>query len=274
MMKDKGKLFLGGSLSIIFIIFFFPFFWIISSAFKSPQEIIQKKSTIIPRSFTFEHFEKILFSSDFLIYLKNSLIVSFFSMFIAVILSIFAAYGLHKLKFYGNKLVERSLLVTYAFPGVILLIPMYLMLGKMGLLNSYFALILINVTFSTPFAVWMLKAFFKTIPYDIEEAAMIDGASKMTILFKIIFPLALPGIASVSIFCFIISWTEYMFASIMISGDDLKTLPVGLASIVGQYQIDWGFLLAGATLASLPVIILFIFVGKYFVSGLTDGAVK
>ena len=274
MMKDKGKLFLGGSLSIIFIIFFFPFFWIISSAFKSPQEIIQKNSTIIPRSFTFEHFEKILFSSDFLIYLKNSLIVSFFSMFIAVILSIFAAYGLHKLKFYGNKLVERSLLVTYAFPGVILLIPMYLMLGKMGLLNSYFALILINVTFSTPFAVWMLKAFFKTIPYDIEEAAMIDGASKMTILFKIIFPLALPGIASVSIFCFIISWTEYMFASIMIRGDDLKTLPVGLASIVGQYQIDWGFLLAGATLASLPVIILFIFVGKYFVSGLTDGAVK
>ena len=273
-MKDKGKLFLGGSLSIIFIIFFFPFFWIISSAFKSPQEIIQKNSTIIPRSFTFEHFEKILFSSDFLIYLKNSLIVSFFSMFIAVVLSIFAAYGLHKLKFYGNKLVERSLLVTYAFPGVILLIPMYLMLGKMGLLNSYFALILINVTFSTPFAVWMLKAFFKTIPYDIEEAAMIDGASKMTILFKIIFPLALPCIASVSIFCFIISWTEYMFASIMISGDDLKTLPVGLASIVGQYQIDWGFLLAGATLASLPVIILFIFVGKYFVSGLTDGAVK
>lgn len=274
MMKDKGKLFLGGSLSIIFIIFFFPFFWIISSAFKSPQEIIQKNSTIVPRSFTFEHFEKIIFSSDFLIYLKNSLIVSFFSMFIAVILSIFAAYGLHKLKFYGNKLVERSLLVTYAFPGVILLIPMYLMLGKMGLLNSYFALILINVTFSTPFAVWMLKAFFKTIPYDIEEAAMIDGASKMTILFKIIFPLALPGIASVSIFCFIISWTEYMFASIMISGDDLKTLPVGLASIVGQYQIDWGFLLAGATLASLPVIILFLFVGKYFVSGLTDGAVK
>ena len=274
MMKDKGKLFLGGYLSIIFIIFFFPFFWIISSAFKSPQEIIQKNSTIIPRSFTFEHFEKILFSSDFLIYLKNSLIISFFSMFIAVILSIFAAYGLHKLKFYGNKLVERSLLVTYAFPGVILLIPMYLMLGKMGLLNSYFALILINVTFSTPFAVWMLKAFFKTIPYDIEEAAMIDGASKMTILFKIIFPLALPGIASVSIFCFIISWTEYMFASIMISGDDLKTLPVGLASIVEQYQIDWGFLLAGATLASLPVIILFIFVGKYFVSGLTDGAVK
>ena len=274
MNKIKKYSLLYLSLSAIFIVFFFPFFWIITSAFKSPQEIIQKQSTIIPKSFTLEHFDKILFSSDFLIYLKNSLIVSFSSMIIAVFLSILAAYGLHKLKFYGNKLVERSLLITYAFPGVILLIPMYLMLGKIGLLNSYFALILINVTFSTPFAVWMLKAFFKTIPNEIEEAASIDGASKIIILSKIILPLALPGIASVSIFCFIISWTEYMFASIMISGNDLKTLPVGLASIVGQYQIDWGFLLAGATLASLPVIILFLFVGKYFVSGLTDGAVK
>tara|TARA_B110000483_G_C18152827_1_gene526166 strand:+ start:752 stop:1576 length:825 start_codon:yes stop_codon:yes gene_type:complete len=274
-MKQIKKYFLlYSSLGIIFIIFFFPFFWIITSAFKIPQEIIQRHSTIIPRSFTLEHFHKILFSSDFLIYLKNSLIVSFSSMIIAVILSMLAAYGLHKLKFYGNKYVERSLLITYAFPGVILLIPMYLMLGKIGLLNSYFALILINVTFSTPFAVWMLKAFFKTIPSEIEEAAAIDGASRITILFQIIFPLALPGIASVSIFCFIISWTEYMFASIMINSNDLKTLPVGLASIVGQYQIDWGFLLAGATLASLPVIILFLFVGKYFVSGLTDGAIK
>jgi ABC-type glycerol-3-phosphate transport system permease component len=120
----------------------------------------------------------------------------------------------------------------------------------------------------------MLKAFFKMIPNEIEEAAYIDGASRLRILYSIILPLASPGIASIAIFCFIISWTEYMFASILISGDDMRTMPVGLASIVGQYQIDWGFLLAGATIASLPVIILFIFVGKYFVSGLTDGAIK
>ena len=195
-------------------------------------------------------------------------------MIIAVTLSLLAAYGLHKLKFYGNRLVEQSLLVTYAFPGVILLIPMYLMLSKIGLLNTYFALIIINVTFASPFAVWMLKAFFKMIPNEIEEAAYIDGASRLRILYSIILPLASPGIASIAIFCFIISWTEYMFASILISGDDMRTMPVGLASIVGQYQIDWGFLLAGATIASLPVIILFIFVGKYFVSGLTDGAIK
>ena len=276
MIKENNikLIFLSLSLLLIIIIFFFPFFWIITSSFKSPEEIIATSTTIIPRSFTLEHYDKILFNSDFFIYLKNSLIVSFSSMIISIILSVSAAYGLHKLKFYGNKFVEYSLLVTYAFPGVILLVPIYLLFAKVNLLNSYFALIIVNVLFATPFAVWMLKAFFKLIPNEIEEAAYIDGASRYVVISRIIVPLAAPGIASVAIFCFIISWTEYLFASILISGDDLKTLPVGLAGIVGQYQIDWGFLLSGAVLASLPVILLFVFIGKYFVSGLTEGAVK
>ncbi len=276
MIKEKNikLIFLSLSLILIILIFFFPFFWIITSSFKSPEEIIATSTTIVPRSFTLEHYNKILFNSDFFIYLKNSLIVSFSSMIISIILSVSAAYGLHKLKFYGNKFVEYSLLVTYAFPGVILLVPIYLLFAKVNLLNSYFALIVVNVLFATPFAVWMLKAFFKLIPNEIEEAAYIDGASRYIVISRIIVPLAAPGIASVAIFCFIISWTEYLFASILISGDDLKTLPVGLAGIVGQYQIDWGFLLSGAVLASLPVILLFVFIGKYFVSGLTEGAIK
>ncbi len=266
--------FLSLSLLLILLVFFFPFFWIITSSFKSPEEIISTSTTIIPRSFTLEHYNKILFNSDFFVYLKNSLIISFFSMIISIILSVSAAYGLHKLRFYGNKFVEYSLLVTYAFPGVILLIPIYLLFAKVNLLNSYFALIIVNVLFATPFSVWMLKAFFKLIPTEIEEAAYIDGASRFIVISKIIIPLAAPGIASIAIFCFIISWTEYLFASILISTDSLKTLPVGLASIVGQYQIDWGFLLSGAVLASLPVIILFVFIGRFFVSGLTEGAIK
>ena len=266
--------FISLSLLLILLVFFFPFFWIITSSFKSPEEIISTSTTIIPRSFTLEHYNKILFNSDFFVYLKNSLIISFFSMIISIILSVSAAYGLHKLRFYGNKFVEYSLLVTYAFPGVILLIPIYLLFAKVNLLNSYFALIIVNVLFATPFSVWMLKAFFKLIPTEIEEAAYIDGASRFIVISKIIIPLAAPGIASIAIFCFIISWTEYLFASILISTDSLKTLPVGLASIVGQYQIDWGFLLSGAVLASLPVIILFVFIGRFFVSGLTEGAIK
>ena len=276
MIKEKNIkfIFLSSSLLLITIIFFFPFFWIISSSFKSAEEIISTSTTIIPKSFTFEHYNKILFSSDFFTYLINSLIVSFSSMFISIILSVSAAYGLHKLKFYGNRFVEYSLLVTYAFPGVILLIPIYLLFAKINLLNTYLSLIIVNVLFATPFAVWMLKAFFKLIPDEVEEAAYIDGASRFVVISSIVIPLASPGIASIAIFCFIISWTEYLFASILISTDSLKTLPVGLAAIVGQYQIDWGFLLAGAVLASLPVIILFVFIGKYFVSGLTEGAIK
>ena len=202
MIKENNikLIFLSLSLLLIILIFFFPFFWIITSSFKSPEEIIATSTTIIPRSFTLEHYNKILFNSDFFIYLKNSLIVSFSSMIISIILSVSAAYGLHKLKFYGNKFVEYSLLVTYAFPGVILLVPIYLLFAKVNLLNSYFALIIVNVLFATPFAVWMLKAFFKLIPNEIEEAAYIDGASRYIVISRIIVPLAAPGIASVAIF--------------------------------------------------------------------------
>ena len=138
MIKEKNikLIFISLSLILILLIFFFPFFWIITSSFKNPEEIIATSTTIIPRSFTLEHYYKILFYSDFFIYLKNSLIVSFFSMFISIILSVSAAYGLHKLKFYGNKFVEYSLLVTYAFPGVILLVPIYLLFAKVLHLNQ------------------------------------------------------------------------------------------------------------------------------------------
>jgi multiple sugar transport system permease protein len=136
------------------------------------------------------------------------------------------------------------------------------------------ALIVINVTFAAPFAVWMLQAFFRTIPQELEEAAALDGASRMKIILRILLPLAAPGVASVAVFAFIMSWTEYMFASVLIISDANRTLPVGLAGIIGQYQIDWGLLLAGATLTTIPVLILFALVGRYFVEGLTAGAVR
>ena len=133
---------------------------------------------------------------------------------------------------------------------------------------------IVNVTFAAPFAVWMLQAFFRTIPLELEEAATLDGATRLQVLLKIMLPLSAPGIASIAIFAFIMSWTEYMFASVLIVSEASRTLPVGLAGIIGQYQIDWGLLLAGATLTTLPVIVLFSFVGRHFVEGLTTGAVK
>ena len=148
------------------------------------------------------------------------------------------------------------------------------MLSQLGLIDRLLALIIINVTFTAPFAVWMLRAFFTTIPLELEEAAALDGANRLQALTYIMLPLSAPGVASVAIFAFITSWTEYMFASVLILSDANRTVPVGLAGIIGQYQVDWGLLLAGATVTMLPVLILFSLVGRSFVEGLTAGAVK
>ena len=147
-------------------------------------------------------------------------------------------------------------------------------MSRIGLVDSLASLILINVALAAPFAVWLMRAFLASVPVEIEEAARIDGASPMTILFRVIIPLIRPGIASVAIFAFIASWTEYLFASVLIQTDARRTIPVGFAGIIGQYQIDWGLMLAGATLATLPVLALFALIGRHFVAGLTAGALK
>ena len=270
----QRRVFIIGTVLFLFLLVFAPFYWIFSASIKVSQEIIHRVPTFVPHSFTWQHYDKLLRSSAYPTYLWNSIQVALESMAITVILSTFAAYGLYRIKFPGRQLIFRIILVTYAFPGVLLLIPLYSAMSAIGLIDRLTALVIVNVTFAAPFAVWMLQAFFRTIPSDLEEAARLDGASFLQILLKIIFPLAAPGIASVAIFAFIMSWTEYMFASILINSEASRTLPVGLAGIIGQYQIDWGLLLAGATLTTLPVIIFFGFVGRYFVEGLTSGAVK
>lgn len=262
-----------GIFSLLFVVIA-PFYYVITSSFKAPQEIIARTPTLVPRSFTLQHYEKLFRASDFPTYLMNSLIVASGAMLLCVILSTLAAYGLYRMRLPGSQFLFRIILVTYAFPGVLLLIPLYGMLSQLGLIDRLLALIIVNVTFTAPFAVWMLRAFFTTIPLELEEAAALDGANRLQVLTQIMLPLSAPGVASVAIFAFITSWTEYMFASVLILSDANRTVPVGLAGIIGQYQVDWGLLLAGATVTMLPVLILFSLVGRSFVEGLTAGAVK
>lgn len=269
----RRTLFTAALLALLFIVVA-PFYWIFSSSVKMPQEIIASTPTLIPQSFTLQHYDTLLASSPFMRYLLNSLIVAIGTMLITVVLSTLAAYGLYRLRFPGRRLLFRVILITYAFPGVLLLIPLYGILSDVGLIDTYWSLIVVNVTLAAPFATWMLQAFFRTIPVELEEAAALDGASRAGIIVRILLPLAAPGVASIAIFAFITSWTEYMFASVLIISDANRTLPVGLAGIIGQYQIDWGLLMAGATLTTLPVLILFALVGRNFVEGLTAGAVK
>ena len=253
-----------------------PFYWIFSSSIKRNQEIIARIPTFFPKSFTIQHYQNLLASSDFPKYLMNSTIVALLTMIFTVVITVMAAYAIYRLKFPGHKFLQRVILVTYAFPTILLLIPIYMMLSATTpkLIDTPWALVIVNVTFAAPFAVWMLQAFFKSIPLELEEAAALDGAGRIQTMIKVFLPLAAPGIASIAIYAFIFSWTEYMYASVLIISDKYRTLPVGLAGIIGQYQVDWGLLLAGATITTLPVLILFSIVGRSFVQGLTAGAVK
>ena len=270
--RSRVAVYLG--VIVLLIVVVAPFYYMVTSSFKTPQDIIARAPTLIPQSFTLQHYEKLFRSSDFPTYLMNSVLVAGATMVICVVLSTLAAYGLYRMQLPGRKLLFRIILVTYAFPGVLLLIPLYGMLSQLGLINSLAALVIVNVTFTAAFAVWMLQAFFTTIPLELEEAAALDGANRLQTLLRVVLPLAAPGVASVAIFAFITSWTEYMFASVLILSDAQRTVPVGLAGIIGQYQVDWGLLLAGATVTMLPVLILFSFVGRNFIEGLTAGAVK
>ena len=272
--KTLNKLLLGAAVLVLLFVVVAPFYYVVTSSIKAPQEIIARVPSLFPKSFTWQHYDKLFRSSAFPDYLLNSVLVALASMLICVVLSTLAAYGLYRLRLPGNQFMFRVILVTYAFPGVLILIPLYGMLTTLGLIDSRTALVIVNVTFTAPFAVWMLQAFFSTIPLELEEAAALDGASRLTALLRVVLPLAAPGVASVAIYAFITSWTEYMFASVLIISDANRTVPVGLAGIIGQYQVDWGLLLAGATVTMLPVLILFSLVGRNFVEGLTAGAVK
>lgn len=251
-----------------------PFWWVITGSIKLPQEIISRFPTMLPHSFTLQHFQKLLGASDYAFYLGNSLVVATLSALITLALAVPAAYAFFRLDFRGREMLYRAILLAYAFPSIVVLVPLFGMFAKLGLIDTLTALVIVNIAFALPFSIWMLRSFFAGVPKEIEEAAIMDGAPTLLLLRRIMVPLIAPGIASVGIFAFISAWTEYVFASILILSDAKRTVPVGFSGIIGQYQIDWGLLLAGASLAVLPVIILFGFVGRWFVAGLTEGAVK
>jgi multiple sugar transport system permease protein len=271
---------LGWNIALAACLLFFtaliglPFWWVLSGSIKIPQEIIARVPTMIPHSFTPQHYERLFSASDYPVYLVNSLIVATFSTALTLLLALPAAYAFFRLSFPGRALAYRTILLAYAFPSIVVLIPLFGLFAKVGLVDRLPALILVNVAFALPFAIWMLRSFLAGVPREIEEAAVMDGATALTVLRRIMIPLIAPGIASVGIYAFVTAWTEYVFASVLILSDARRTLPVGFSGIIGQYQIDWGLLLAGAAVAIIPVIALFALIGRWFVSGLTEGAVK
>lgn len=260
--------------ALILSVVMLPFLWIFLASFRPNSELIQATPTISVESLSLDNYARLQEAAQYFTYLTNSVIVAGFSMVISVILALLAAYGFYRHTFPGQRQIYLALILTYAFPGIVLLIPLYQIFGRLGLVDNLMSLVIMNVTFAAPLSVWLLRGFFGAIPPNIEEAAAIDGAGKMRILFSIILPLTAPGIAAIAIFSFIWSWTEYMFASVLTIDESNMTLPVGLGAFIRQYYIDWGILTAAAVSTAIPVLLLFVFIGRYFVQGLTAGADK
>lgn len=253
----------------------FPFYWMIVSALKPDSEIRAAIPVLIPKSVTFDNFNKVLFKAGFINYIKNSFIVSVIACFISMVISIMAGYTFSR--YFRNKLVKISnfaMLMSQMIPGVLLLVPLYIIMRNMGLLESYVSLILAYTTFVIPLCTFMMSSFFDTVPIALEEAAEIDGTNKFQLMIKVILPISIPSLVSTGLYAFIQAWNEFMFGYIFISTDKYRTLTPAIMLFKGSNLIDWGGLMAGSVVAILPVTILFLFLQKYFMSGLMSGSVK
>src|SRR6188472_2804686 len=262
-------------LSVFLIVLLFPFYWMIVTTFKPNEELLSREGNPFwVKNPTFAHIHKLLFETAYPDWLWNTVLVSVVSTFLSIACSVLAAYAIERLRYRGSRYVGMSVFLAYLVPPSILFIPLAAVIYKLQLFDSRLALILTYPTFLIPFATWLLMGYFKSIPIELEECALIDGASRLQILVKIILPLAVPGLISAGIFAFTLSWNEFIYALTFISSSEVKTVSVAVVTELVEGDVyHWGPLMAGALFGSLPVAIIYSFFVEYYVSGLT-GAVK
>jgi arabinogalactan oligomer / maltooligosaccharide transport system permease protein len=253
-----------------------PILWILGTSLKTRSEIYSTKIQILPHPVTFDNYAYLWTFNNhiFLRWTANSLIVALTTTFLGVMLAATASYALSRFKFKGKTLSSLMIILTQMFPGVVLIIPLYNLFKNLHLINSYAGLILAYCATALPFCVWMLKGFFDTVPEELEEAAWLDGLSRLGTFVKVVLPLSLPGIAVTAFYTFITAWNEFMFALTFMSEELLYTLPVGLRTFVFEFRTDWHWMSAGAIVLTVPVLIFFFVAQKYLISGLTAGGVK
>lgn len=251
-----------------------PLLWMIISSLKPATELFTSPPEIFPETFTVHWYEVVFTGTEAGVFFWNSFVVGVISTILCLTMGIFAAYAITRFDFPGKRVFLVAALVTYLFPAIVLFVPIYLILNSLGLIDTHIGLVVCHTILSFPFAVWMLKSFFDTLPKEIDEAAWVDGSSYLSTFVRIVLPLSLPGIFSVGIFVFVLSWNEYLFASIIMASADMKTVPVGISEFITSFDIRWGEIMALGTLATLPVVVLFMLVQRYFLRGVLAGAVK
>jgi multiple sugar transport system permease protein/raffinose/stachyose/melibiose transport system permease protein len=277
--SGKQKWFLSVLTYVVLIVFafycLFPFLWMIDTSFKPTDQIRSVNPTFWVQHPTFAHYSNILYQSKFGTYFANSLKVAVSTTIIALAVSIFAGYALSRYgRFKGVKTVSAAMLLSQMIPGVLLMIPLYVIMKQLGLINTYGSLIIAYSTFMIPLCTFMMKSFFDSVPYEMEESAEIDGCTRVGIIFRIVLPVSIPSLIATSLFAFVNAWNEFMFGYVFINDDDHRTLTPGIMLFKGLYMTDWGSISAASVLSVLPVVVMFAYMQRFLVEGMTAGAVK
>ena len=273
--KEKiGSLCCHTYLIILSVVALFPLVWVILSSVKGSGELTSNPTSFLPKEFTFINYKNVIDNLGFTVNIGNSLIIALITTVIAITVSSMAAYGIVRFFPRFGNIMSRVLVTTYMFPPILLAIPYSLVMAKLGLTNTRVGLIIVYLSFSVPYAVWMLVGFFKTVPIGIEEAARVDGANKLVTFVRIVLPLVAPGIVATAIYTFINAWNEFLYSLILINSTDLMTVSVALKSLQGAEILDWGSMMAAYTIVVIPSVIFFTFIQRYIAGGMTEGSVK
>ncbi len=261
-------------LALMIVIAVFPAVWMLSTSIKKPTEMFDNPPEIIPDEPTFGNFISVLQNSKMYMAFMNSVIVTACVVLLTLFLSVMAGYGFARFRFRGSGILKIGLLFGQMIPSVVLIIPLYFFFSKMKLLNTHFSLVVADMALTIPMGVIMLSAFFESVPRELEEAAKIDGCNGITALYRVVLPVAKPGLISVAIYTFIHAWEEFLFALNLTSSAKTRTLPIAISMFSGEFAVDWGATMAAATVVAMPVLLLFLLCNRYFVEGLAEGAVK
>ena len=265
-------LYVGGAVLALWAAF--PFLWMLSTSLKESSEVFASPPTLVPRHLTLGNFARLLTETNFATYFGNSLTVSFATVVLTLGVSAVGAYGLTRFRFPGRETIAALILLTYMFAPIMVIIPFYILVKQLGLVNTHLALVLSYTTFCLPFCLWLLRAFLQSVPLELEEAALVDGAHRGRAVWHVVLPLALPGIIAAGIFTFILAWNDFLFALVLISSDELKTLPVGVNDLFNATIVDWGMIMAAGVMITLPTVGFFAGVQRYLIRGWGSGGLK
>lgn len=274
--KQKRVTMLITVILLIFALAFvgFPLLWMAFSSFKSGVDLFTIPPIFLPRNWSLEWYEQALSNENVVHYFLNSLKISSIVMVFDMVVGTLTAYSLTRFNYTGRRALTMGILASYCVPPIMLLLPLYKIMSGLGLNGTHIGVIIGHLTITLPFSVWLLMPFFRKLPREIDEAALIDGASEWQTFAKIDLPLVASGVISTGIMAFIMSWNEFLLSSVLVSKENMKTLTVGISNYISSTHIEWGIIMALGTITTIPVIILFAAVQKYFVEGMTAGAVK